>query len=132
MAYFQREIQFSRFSVYPEGSSSQFIRIDGVLLHTLPYQYYRDTSWSKTVTPSVGLASHKNTIFYGPTGYTFLSARAETALLLQCLVIYRAVVGAFVQSRKANYVRLSVRYQRGLLLELILETFFNENLVGKI
>jgi len=70
-----------------------------------------------------GLASHKNTILDGPTGYTFLFATDETSLLLNFPVFYRAVFGVFVQSLKANYGRLPIRYQRGPPLELILVTF---------
>jgi len=33
VTYFQRKIQLSLFSAYPDGSSSQLIRICGVLLH---------------------------------------------------------------------------------------------------
>ena len=33
VAYFQRKIQLSGFSVYPDGSLSQLIRIIGVLLY---------------------------------------------------------------------------------------------------
>jgi hypothetical protein len=37
VAYFQRKIQLSGFSVYPEGSLSQLIRISGVLLYALKF-----------------------------------------------------------------------------------------------
>jgi hypothetical protein len=33
VAYFQRKIQLSRFSAYPDGSPSRLIRISGVLLY---------------------------------------------------------------------------------------------------
>jgi len=40
IAYFQRTIQLSRFSAYPDSSPSKLIPISGILL------YYRLSSWS--------------------------------------------------------------------------------------
>jgi len=48
LAYFQRKIQLSEFSAYPDGSPSQLIRIIEVLLYFVLLTYLI-TSWSRVL-----------------------------------------------------------------------------------
>ena len=60
MAYFQRKIQLSGFSAYPDGLPSQLIQISGVLLYLIRNDFFTATVVTRT---PLNVTLHLNCLF---------------------------------------------------------------------